>query len=134
MTRLRAGRPRNLGSISGRAKGFSVGEFSGSRSAVVEDSVFPGYVAASLFYRFPTFRDSELTLSSKVRYSFLDILTLEDEAAALSRTVGNHLLNCRVIAQENGITRFFFSLRCTYGLWSRPSLLFNEWQGFIPQG
>jgi hypothetical protein len=108
VTRLRAARPRNWGSISNRAKGFSVGEFSGSCSGVAEDYVFPGYVAASLCYRFPTFRDSEVTLSSKVKYPFLDILTLEDEAAALSRTVGNHLLSCRVSSEERNNKGFFF--------------------------
>ena len=71
VTRLRAGQPRNWGSIPDGAKRFSVCEFSGSRSGVVEDSVFPGYVAASLCNWFPTFRDSEVTLSSKVKMSSL---------------------------------------------------------------
>lgn len=71
MTRLQAGRPRNWDSIPDWAKRFSVGEFSGFRSGVAEDSVFPGYVAASLCNRFSTFRDSEVTLFSKVKMSFL---------------------------------------------------------------
>ena len=71
VTRQRAGQPRNWSSIPDGAKRFSVCVFSGSRIGVAEDSVFPGYVATSLCNRFATFRDSEATLSSKVKMSSL---------------------------------------------------------------
>jgi hypothetical protein len=71
VTRLWAGRPRNGGSFPGRDRRFSICEFSASRSGVAEDSVFPGCVAASLCIRFPTFPDSDVALSSKVKMSVL---------------------------------------------------------------
>jgi len=58
VTRLWAGRPRIWGSIPDWAKRFSVCEFSGSRSGVAEDSVFPWYVAASLCSRLPRLETS----------------------------------------------------------------------------
>jgi hypothetical protein len=40
VTRLRAGRPKNRGSIPGRGTRFSICEFSSSRSGVAEDCFF----------------------------------------------------------------------------------------------